>query len=131
MRVRPYFGWSSSRAASRWPSSVGAWAHPASYVACALFGLSVGNVITLPALVVQREFPAASFGTVIGLSTAIGQVTYAFGPALVGLAHDATGGYGASLALCIALELLGAVAILVRPSGTPRDELAAARPAPR
>ena len=102
---------------------------PATYVACAVFGLSVGNLITLPALVVQREFPAASFGTVIGLSTAIGQVTYAFGPALVGLVHDATGGYGASLGVCVGLELAGATAILVRPRRTARDELATVRPA--
>lgn len=101
---------------------------PATYAACAMFGLSVGNVITLPALVVQREFPAASFGTVIGLSTAIGQVTYAFGPALVGLAHDATGGYGAALGLCIALELIAATAILLRPRTTATEELAAEVP---
>ena len=100
---------------------------PATYVACAVFGLSVGNLITLPALVVQREFPAASFGTVVGLSTAIGQVTYAFGPALVGLVHDATGGYGGSLGVCVGLELAGATAILVRPRRTARDELATAR----
>jgi len=30
--------------------------------ACALFGFSVGNLITLPSLIVQREFDPRSFG---------------------------------------------------------------------
>ena len=41
----------------------------------------------------------------IGLSTGISQFTYAFGPGLLGLVRDATGGYGAALAVCIALNL--------------------------
>ncbi len=47
--------------------------------ACALFGFSVGNLITLPALIVQREFDPRSFGVLVSLITAINQVTYAFG----------------------------------------------------
>src|SRR3954468_10724463 len=39
---------------------------------CAAYGFSVGNIITLPALIVQREFPSPAFGMVLGLSTAIG-----------------------------------------------------------
>src|SRR5439155_2969307 len=30
--------------------------------ACALFGFSVGNLITLPSLIVQREFDSRAFG---------------------------------------------------------------------
>jgi MFS family permease len=77
-------------------------------IACAVFGLSAGNLISLPALIVQREFDAASFGLLIGLSTAIGQFTYAFGPGLLGVVRDATGSYVAPLALCIALEIAAA-----------------------
>ena len=54
--------------------------------ACALFGFSVGNLITLPALIVQREFDPRSFGVLISLITAINQITYAFGPGVVGAA---------------------------------------------
>ncbi len=82
------------------------------YVGSVAFGLSVGNVITLPALIVQREFAARSFGLVIGLSSMVGQAALAFGPTLLGLAHDLTGGYGAALILCIALQLAGAVILL-------------------
>ncbi|MEO9188633.1 MAG: MFS transporter [Acetobacteraceae bacterium] len=82
------------------------------YSACLLFGLSVGNVITLPSLIVQREFAARSFGLVIGLSTAVGQLTYALAPAVLGVLRDLSGGYGPALALCIALELIGAAMVL-------------------
>jgi MFS family permease len=83
-------------------------------VACALFGLSAGNVITLPSLVIQREFEAASFGMLVGLSWAITQFTYALGPGVMGALRDLTGGYGASLALCIALDIAAVVLISLR-----------------
>jgi len=82
------------------------------YLGSVVFGLSVGNVITLPTLIIQREFAAQSFGMVLGLSSMVGQATLAFGPILLGLAHDLTGGYGAALILCIALQLIGAVILL-------------------
>jgi cyanate permease len=87
------------------------------YAGSIVFGVSVGNVITLPALIVQREFAAQSFGLVIGLISMVGYTLLAFGPTLLGLAHDATGGYGAALLLCIALQLAGAVIVLIRPRG--------------
>jgi MFS family permease len=82
------------------------------YVGSVVFGFSVGNVITLPALIIQQEFAAQSFGLVIGLSSMVGQAALAFGPSLLGMAHDLTGGYGASLMLCIALQLSGAIILL-------------------
>jgi MFS family permease len=44
------------------------------YAACAAFGVTVGNLITLPALIIQREFPAAAFATIANLSTAVAGV---------------------------------------------------------
>jgi predicted MFS family arabinose efflux permease len=81
---------------------------------CALFGFSVGNLITLPALIVQREFDPRSFGVLISLITAINQVTYAFGPGVIGLLRDASGGYSVPFYMCIALELLAAMLIMIR-----------------
>ncbi len=89
------------------------------FAACALFGLSAGNLLTLPALIIQREFEAASFGMLVGLSWAISQFTYSFGPGLLGIIRDATGGYGVPLALCIALEFGAAALILWRPAPRP------------
>ena len=85
--------------------------------ACALFGFSVGNLITLPSLIVQREFDPRSFGVLVSLITAINQVTYAFGPGVVGLLRDASGGYSLPFYGCIALELVAAALIMVRGRG--------------
>ena len=53
-----------------------------------MFGLTVGNLITLPAVIIQREFEAASFGMLVGLSTAIGQFTCVVGPGLLGFVRE-------------------------------------------
>ena len=82
--------------------------------ACALFGFSVGNLITLPALIVQREFDPRSFGVLVSLITAINQVTYAFGPGVIGLLRDLSDGYALPFYGCIALELIAAVLIMIR-----------------
>jgi predicted MFS family arabinose efflux permease len=82
--------------------------------ACALFGFSVGNLITLPSLIVQREFDPRSFGVLISLITAINQVTYAFGPGVIGLLRDASGSYALPFYGCIGLELIAAMLIMVR-----------------
>jgi MFS family permease len=83
---------------------------------CAAYGFSVGNIITLPALIVQREFPGSAFGMVLGLSTAIGTFAGALGPGLIGLIRDLTGDYVAALTLCIGLKVLGGSFVLVRKS---------------
>ena len=82
--------------------------------ACVLFGFSVGNLITLPALIVQREFDPRAFGVLISLITAVNQVTYAFGPGVIGLLRDASGSYALPFYMCIALELIAAVLIMIR-----------------
>jgi cyanate permease len=82
--------------------------------ACAVFGLSIGNITTLPALIIQREFDAKSFGMLIGLATAISQFTYAFGPGLLGVLHDATGSYTASLMACTVLDVIAAAIVVLR-----------------
>lgn len=79
---------------------------------CVGFGLSVGNVITLPSILIQREFPAQRFGAVVGLSTAVGQVAYAFAPGIAGVIHDVAGGYGVVLGLCAGLQVVAAGLVL-------------------
>ncbi len=82
--------------------------------ACALFGFSVGNLITLPALIVQREFDPRSFGVLVSLITAINQITYAFGPGVIGLLRDLSGSYALPFYACIGVELTAAVLIMIR-----------------
>jgi predicted MFS family arabinose efflux permease len=82
--------------------------------ACAVFGFSVGNLITLPSLIVQREFPGSAFGMVLGLSTAIGTFAGALGPGLIGLIRDVAGNYGPALLVCMALKIAGGSFVLMR-----------------
>jgi MFS family permease len=83
-------------------------------LAAGLFGFSVGNLITLPSLIVQREFDSRSFGVLVSLITAINQVTYAFGPGVIGWLRDWSGSYVVPFYVCIALELTAAMLVLVR-----------------
>jgi MFS family permease len=92
------------------------WSLPAApwalYAGCVLFGLSVGNNITLPPLQLQRSFSRASFALVVGLYSAIAQLGYAVTPGLLGLIHDATGSYQAVLLAVIAMQATGALMLL-------------------
>ena len=81
---------------------------------CAVFGFSVGNLITLPSLIVQREFASSIFGVLVSLQTAIAQITYAFGPGVVGVLRDLSGSYTLPFYGCIALELTAAVLVMIR-----------------
>jgi MFS family permease len=84
------------------------------WAACAVFGLSVGTTITLPPLIIQREFDAPSFAVVLGLANAVSGTIGALGPALVGLVRAWSGGYDAVLIVCIAFELLAAAILVAR-----------------
>ena len=84
------------------------------FTASAVFGFSVGNMITLPTLIVQREFSAAAFGVLVSLVTAICQFTYAFGPGIVGLLRDIFGSYAVPFYACAALQMIAAAIVLVR-----------------
>jgi MFS family permease len=87
---------------------------PIVLAACAVFGFSVGNLITLPPLIIHREFSAASFVVVMGLSNAVSGTIGALGPALIGLVRSWRGDYDTALALCIGLELVAAVIVIQR-----------------
>jgi len=84
------------------------------YLGCALFGVSVGNMTTLPNLIVQREFASAQFARAVSLMWAIVQGAVAFAPGMLGLVHDLSGSYAASLVVCLALDAVGGAAVLVR-----------------
>lgn len=85
------------------------------YGACALYGVAVGNNITLSPLIVQREYPAAEFPAIVALSTAVVQIAYAFGPGVLGILRDLAGSYTAPLAVCVALNLAATAIVLRRP----------------
>ena len=86
------------------------------YLGCILFGFGVGNLITLPGLIVQQEFPRRDFARAVSLNVAVTQLVAAVGPYLLGLLHDLSGNYRSSLIACLVLQVAAALLILVRPS---------------
>jgi len=84
------------------------------YLASAVFGFAVGVMITLPALIIQRECPPTAFGMLSGLALAIIQTGNAFGPSLLGWLRDATGGYAVPIVVCMTLEIAAVAIILLR-----------------
>ena len=89
---------------------------PASvYAGCALFGLGVGNLTTLPGLILAVEWPRERFSVLVGLAVGINQLTFAFGPSLVGVVRDRAGTYSAALWTCALLQAISAALILLGP----------------
>ena len=84
---------------------------------CILFGLGLGNLISLPPLIAQVEFDQADLGRVVALVTAINQAAFSFAPGLFGTLRDLTASYAAPLALAAALQTAAAVLVLL---GRPR-----------
>jgi MFS family permease len=89
------------------------------YAGCALFGAGVGNLTTLPGLILGGEWPPERFGALVSLAVGINQFTFAFGPSLVGLLRDRAGDYGDALIVCAGLQALGAIVVLLGPRTAP------------
>jgi predicted MFS family arabinose efflux permease len=82
---------------------------------CAVYGFSIGNMITFPPLIIQREIGAAAFAAAMGLGTSISGIVSAFGPGIVGLVRSLTGNYSTAFAMCVVLDLVAAAIVLWRP----------------
>ena len=94
-------------------AAMAAWPSPIPLVVGSLvFGLGVGNLITLPPLLAREEFGPRSFGTVFGLVGAATQAGVALGPGLMGVLHDTLGSYQPALWFLVALEGVAAVSVL-------------------
>lgn len=78
-----------------------------------LFGLGIGNLLSLPPLIAQAEWPAAEVATVIAMVTAVNQAMYAFGPGAFGLALDRHGAWAPPAAACL-LQLAAAAVLAQR-----------------
>jgi MFS family permease len=72
-----------------------------------LFGLGIGQLLSLPPLIAQAEWPPEQVGGVVALVTAINQAFYAFGPAILGAALDAWGPAAPPL-IALGLQMLAA-----------------------
>ena len=77
-----------------------------------LYGMTAGNVTTLPPIIVRREFGASSFGIVFGICAMIMQLMSAMGPGVFGLLFDWSGNYRLPLAIASLMNLIAAVIVL-------------------
>jgi sugar phosphate permease len=84
-----------------------------------VFGVTIGNIFMLQALLVAELFGVRSFATVLGLLQLITQTASGLGPYALGLLHDALGGYSAGLWLFTGLA--GVAAALVWRVRAPPD----------
>jgi MFS family permease len=80
---------------------------------CVLFGLGIGNLTSLPPLIVQKEFDREDVVTAVALIIAINQGVFAFAPAIIGTLRDTTASYQLPFALIVVVQLLAAVIILL------------------
>src|SRR5438552_12859490 len=85
------------------------------YAGCALFGWGVGNLTTLPGLILAVEWPRERFSVLVGLVVGINQFTFAFGPSLVGVLRDWSGTYAPALGACAALQAIAAALVVLGP----------------
>jgi len=89
------------------------------YIACGVYGLGLGNMITMPGVIAYQEMPARDVARAIGLLYGTLQVCYSFGPAILGLIRDATGSYSPALWFSASLITIGALLLQLT---RPRDE---------
>jgi cyanate permease len=82
---------------------------------CAVYGFSIGNMITFPPLIIQREIGSAAFAAAMGLGTSISGIVSAFGPGIVGFVRSASGDYTMAFAMCVVLDVVAAGIVLWRP----------------
>jgi MFS family permease len=79
---------------------------------CVLFGLGLGNLISLPPLIAQQEFERRDVPTVVALVTAINQAVFAFAPAIFGALRDLTGEYTAAFAVAVCAQVVAALIVV-------------------
>jgi MFS family permease len=83
---------------------------------CVLFGLGIGNLTSLPPLIVQEEFPSADLTKVVALITAINQALFAFSPFILGLLRDLGGGYMLPFGLATGFQVAASVLVVGNPT---------------
>ena len=76
-----------------------------------VYGLTVGNVTTLPSIIVRREFGPRAFGPVYGLAAMVIGFCTAIGPSFYGTMFELFGGYPVPMFLAAVLNVCAAAVI--------------------
>lgn len=91
---------------------------------CVLFGLGIGNLLTLPPLIAQREFASGSVPRVVALVTAVNQAVFAFAPAVLGIFREVSGGYLVPFLTAAAVQIVAASVVLIGRGLSPAAQFA-------
>lgn len=83
------------------------------FISSAVFGFAVGNAITMPSIIIHREFAHGAFGAVVSLSTAISSGISACGPVVVGVMRDFSTSYAPALYVCMGMQVAAAAGVLI------------------
>lgn len=94
------------------------------YAGSVAFGLTIGNLLMLHPLLLAEAFGVREYGRIYSMSQLVMTVGVAAGPAVVGVVHDGTGGYGLALTMAATASGAGA-AVLLAGSGSVRSASAA------
>lgn len=99
------------------------------FVAIALFGASIGNVLMLQPLLLAERFGVLDYPRIFSRSQLWGLLGTAGGPLLLGYLHDEAGGYRTAYLVAGALSAIGAALLFASGSAAPQfssanDELA-------
>ena len=93
---------------------------PTLLIGCVLFGLGLGNLVSLPPLIIQREFAAGDVSRAVALVIAINQAAFAFAPGVLGALRDLGGSYTLPFAIAMAIQLIAAMIVAIRPAAAGR-----------
>jgi MFS family permease len=80
---------------------------------CVLFGLGVGNLLTLLPLIAQREFPPETVFRVVALVSGVNQVLFAFAPGMLGILREVSGSYLVPFLTAAMVQILAAFLIIL------------------
>ena len=128
------FGRASERISARWATVISitlqtagvivlalAQGPTAGWIGIVIFGTGFGGLGALLVLAVQEVVGMKQFGTVMGVVQAASVLSFAGGPLLAGIVHDASGGYGPAFLVFAGLFIVGTLLLIAaRPDARPR-----------
>lgn len=84
---------------------------PLLILGCVLFGLGIGNLLSLPPLIAQTEWPPEQVGRVVAGVAAVNQTFYSFAPALFGGMREFAGDWAVP-AMAGVLQIASALVLI-------------------
>jgi len=85
---------------------------PLSLLGCILFGLGLGNLVSLPPLIAQSEFVRSDLNRVVALVTATNQAVFAFAPVVLGSLSDIAGTPRAPVLAVVLVQVVAVTTVL-------------------